>query len=232
MRGFKPYLWCAPAPDPAGEGGGGGGAADANAPVPEPTIEGAETDKKFPWLKTRLDRAKDTAVKGVLKELGVDSLDVAKARITAAASAENSNKTIEQQLKEKTEEASRLKAENDRHATATKTQIDSLTKGFSDEQKALIPSLPEAEKLTWLQNAVARGIFGTPNKGEGSGDPSKQPQGGDVKFTAIPDTAPGIVDKGGTKFISRKWIKGLKPAEFAKFEKDIDAAMKAGRLVE
>lgn len=90
------------------------------------------------WLATRLERAKGIGRDGLLKELGTDSLDAAKAAIADAKAAAEAKKTAEQRALEATSKAAQTEQALARSTALLKEQAGRMMMVLTqDQQKAV-----------------------------------------------------------------------------------------------
>lgn len=90
------------------------------------------------WLATRLERAKGTGREGLLKELGADSLDAAKAAIAAAKAADEAKKSAEQRALEASNKVTQTEQALARTTALLKEQAGRMMMVLTqDQQKAV-----------------------------------------------------------------------------------------------
>lgn len=118
------------------------------------------------WLPDRLERAKQAERAAVLRELGAESLDAAKARIASAKALEDSQKSEMQRLNERiaalepsAKKALDLEAVVSKHADAelaklTEEQRAAVT-AIAGDDKARALATVEALRPTWVKAAPA-----------------------------------------------------------------------------
>lgn len=143
-------------PDPAAT------AIDLPAPGQKPAPSVPEKDKAEPdWLAARLDQAK----RSVLKELGIDSVDVGKKAVDAAKAADEAKKTNEQKLAEFEASNRTLKASAEAMAQTLGVMAKAQMAALDDSKRAAVQSVAgddpakqlstiEALKPTWAQAAA------------------------------------------------------------------------------
>lgn len=106
---------------------------------PAPAVVTADPPGVDPqWLATRLERAKGVGREGLLKELGTDSLDAAKAAIADAKAAAEAKKSAEQRALEASTKASQTEQQLARSTALLKEQAGRMMMVLTqDQQKAV-----------------------------------------------------------------------------------------------
>lgn len=134
-----------------------GAPAGGTAPIVPPAGSAPAGDPA--WLPERLERAKATAkaeaIAETLKTLGVESLDVGKARIAKATALEESQKTEIQRL---TDKATTLEAEAKRAKdldVVVAKHADAEMAKLTEEQKAAVTALAGDDKARTLATIEA-----------------------------------------------------------------------------
>jgi hypothetical protein len=118
------------------------------------------------WLPGRLDRAKQAARAEVLKELGAESLDAAKARIAAAKALEDSQKSELQRLNERIAALEPSAAKVAELQAVVAAHADAELAKLTEEQRAAVAAIAgddkaralatvEALRPTWVKAAPA-----------------------------------------------------------------------------
>lgn len=148
----------------------------APAPAAAPTTDLPHDRQAF---NDRIAQAKRAEEARVLKDLGVDSVEAAKAKIKAAKDAEDAGKT---ELQKKSEELAALKPQADKAArqeAVIKEHAARMMVGLSEQQQKAVKDLAgedPAEQLrtitalspTWAAQAAAAGATGASGGAAGS----------------------------------------------------------------
>lgn len=115
------------------------------AVAPPPVLEepADENDKKYPWLKPRLEAAAERATKRVLQDLGLDSTETGKAAVAELRKRREAEMTEQQRLQARIAELEPLAAE-----------VAPLRKAVADRATV------EMAALTAAQQASIRAIAG------------------------------------------------------------------------
>lgn len=104
-------------------------------PAPAPTVD---PNAEPPWLPDRLNRAKEIAKGELLKELGVDDPEAAKAAIAAAKAAAEAKKTAEQRAAELSEKLKGTQTEAEKHAALIREHAGRMLMALTPEQQKII----------------------------------------------------------------------------------------------
>jgi len=135
---------------------------NANAQTTAPEA-GAEFRSMSPeQFAARLKAEREAGQRAALGVLGVDSLDVAKARLEAQKQAELATLTEQQRLAKQLEELAPVAARAKAYEQTIAQTLASEESAIPEAKKnllALAPTEP-AERLAWLSKAKAAGLFG------------------------------------------------------------------------
>lgn len=113
----------------------------APPPVPSPAtapISAVDPNAEPPWLPDRLNRAKEIAKGELLKELGVDDPEAAKAAISAAKAAADAKKSAEEKAAELATKLSTTQTEAQRLAALAKEHAGRMLLALTPEQQKAI----------------------------------------------------------------------------------------------
>ena len=132
----------------------------------EPVILPTAAPSEPEWLPARLERAKQAARADVLRELGAESLDAAKARIVAAKAAEDAQKSELQRLTERIAALEPSAAKVAELQAVVAQHADAELAKLTDEQRAAVTAIAgddkaralatvEALRPTWVKAAPA-----------------------------------------------------------------------------
>ena len=151
------------------------------APEPPTAVTPAEPD----WLPARLDRAKRSATSEALKELGVDSLEAAKAALEEAKTLKAAQMTEAEKLVEERDKA--LAARDEAVAAVKARDLTDLRKRIASET-----GLPEvlAAKLEGDDEAAMKAEAKAIIEALPSASQGLPPAAGDVKPPNTPEDDP------------------------------------------
>lgn len=121
-------------------------------------------------FNTRLHEAGQTAVRTVLKELGFEKVEDAKARLTKAGEIEKAQMSELDRAKATAKELSSKAANADRYETAIKSYLEAEEKAVPDAKRDLLdlapPATDPAARLDWISKAKAKGVFNVTSPAE------------------------------------------------------------------
>lgn len=130
-------------------------AAPALPTISLPSLPALPSQSEPDWLPKRLEQAKRSAADEMLKALGLDSLDAAKAVITKAKELEDSKKSEIQRLQE---EKSKLEPEAKRAtdlAAVVAKYADAELAKLTEEQRAAVAAIAGDDKARTLATVEA-----------------------------------------------------------------------------
>jgi len=107
------------------------------------------------WLPERLERAKQAARAEILKDLGAESLDAAKARIVAAKAAEDAQKSELQRLTERIAALEPSAAKVAELQAVVAQHADAELAKLTDEQRAAVTAIAGDDKARALATVEA-----------------------------------------------------------------------------
>lgn len=159
----------------------------ATTPAQQPAQSVPEVDPQ--WMATRLERAKSAERAALLKELGVDDPELAKAAIAAAKAAEDAKKTAEQRAAELSEKLKGTQTEAEKHAALIREHAGRMLMALTPEQQKIITDFAgdnPAEQLRAVHHFAP-----TWNKPEPSPPAAAPPPAPPANTSPPPNAPPG-----------------------------------------
>lgn len=170
--------------DPLNPPPGAAGAAGTTPPpagaAGSPPAAGEEYKAMTPdAFKARLEAERQAGIKAALKDLGVDSLDVAKTRLTEDAKRREAEKSELQRAQDTAKDLEPKAKRADALEASVKRFLEAEEKAIPDAKKSLLDLAPPATdpvgRLDWIANAKSKGLFGeaatTPANTRAGGNP-------------------------------------------------------------
>lgn len=155
--------------------------AEAGAGTQTPNSEGQGT-AQTPVLKSYTQEDFDKATAAIRREEEAKaSVYKTKAKEYDALAAklkekEEAELSESEKLKKRVAELEPLSAQVKEYEETFTTLLNQKLEQVPEDKRGLVPDLPPRQKLTWLENAFAAGLFGAAN-GIGSPPSGKPPQG-------------------------------------------------------
>lgn len=119
-------------------------------------------DKEQIWLKERLDRARETERRSILKELGVEDVKNAKEALSALKQLRDAQKTEEERLRAQVAELQSAVVERDAYKSKVEAQAKAAIAQLSEQHQAIVAELAgdsPAKQLETIEKLKSAGML-------------------------------------------------------------------------